>query len=202
MKIINMDDEIRETLMAMPFSHKFPTEKTEKLLELSQILEKSKGSVISRQFEHSHSFYFLLKGKVSFATKVEHNTDDFSVGESDVIFTPIGWSGFRSPHRYATTVTCQENSRLVKWSFSDLFKFFDEDPEYGSEFIKFILKNSFILINQVRTELTNFSNVYWDIDIGQYSSVDNSKGDIIVPGALTILRTSPFFEIFPEEIVR
>jgi CRP-like cAMP-binding protein len=196
-----MDDEIRENLMGMTFSHKFSAYKTEKLIEMSQILEKARGSVITRQFEQSHSLYFLLKGKVSFSIRVDHNTDDFSVGESGLKFTPIGWSGFRSPYRYATTVTCQENCQLVKWKFSDLFEYFNQEPEYGAEFISFILRNTFVLINQVRTQLTNFSNVYWDIDIGQYSSVDESKGDIFTLDALSLLRTSPFFEIFTEDIL-
>ena len=115
MKIIEMDDEIRQEIMTLPFSRVFPSQKTEKLLEMSQMLEKAGGSVLTRQFEQSHSFYLLLKGKVSLSIRVDNNTDDFSVGESDKKFTPVGWSGFRSPNRYATTVTCVENSILVKW---------------------------------------------------------------------------------------
>ena len=76
-----------EILKKLPFSQKFDSKKIEFLATIAEIVECSRGGVISRQFEQSHSFYFLLNGKVNFSISVEDKSDDFSVGKSDSEFT-------------------------------------------------------------------------------------------------------------------
>ena len=194
-------DDFRERIKKLAFLQHFEAYQIEGLLDLSEIIEKQKGQVISRQFEECHSFYFLLDGRVNFTIGVENSPDEFSVGHSSYEFTPIGWSGFRSPYRYATTVSCDEKSILIKWSHIDLKEYFEKNPDVGKEFIFFVFDKSVILLNEVRTQLVKYSNTFWDIDIGLSTDSSNTSEQIASPDALPLLRKSPFFEIFPENIL-
>ena len=155
----------RKTFEQLPFVGNFDGDKTGFLLRIGERVEAPAGYVLTKQFEPSHSFYFLAEGLLNFSVSVEDKTDEFSVGKSDEKFTPAGWSGFRSPKRYATTVTCEKPSVLLKWSHKNLEKFFAQEPELGREFILFVLGKSIVLLRQVRAQLAKYDNVNWDADI-------------------------------------
>lgn len=87
----------RKIFEELPFVGNFPKDKTDFLLRIGQWIEAPKGYVLTKQFEPSHSFYFLVEGTANFSISVEDKTSEFSVGRSGEKFTPIGWSGFRSP---------------------------------------------------------------------------------------------------------
>ena len=192
----------KDILDTLPFIKEFEKEKVDFLLKLAELVEIPKGYVLTKQFEHSHSFYFLIDGLVNFSISVEDKTDEFSVGKSSEEYTPIGWSGFRSPRRYATTVTCEEKSVFIKWSHQNLEKFFEQEPHLGREFILFVLKKSVDLLYQVRVQLAKYNNTNWDTELGTPGGVANESEDISVPDPLTLLRQSPFFEVFPDSIIR
>lgn len=100
--------------------------------------------VLTKQFEPSHSFCFLIEGLVNFSIAVEDKTDKFSVGKNSEKFTPVGWSGFRSPKRRYTTITCEKPCVLLKWNHQNLEKFFDQEPVLQREFLLFVLGKSTI----------------------------------------------------------
>jgi len=158
-----------------------------------RLLKKKEGEQVSKQFEQSHSFYFLLSGEVNFSISVKNNSDEFSVGRSDEEFTPIGWSGFRSPNRYATTVTCNKPSILARWSHDDLSNYFEDEPLIGKEFLYFVLKKSVHLLNQLWAELSKFNNSDWYVDFGQDVGSMDENENIAIPEPLELLRQSPFF---------
>ena len=193
---------ILEILKSVPFTEKFDNEKIEFLAKIAEITEANKGQVISKQFEQSHSFYLLLDGHVNFSISVENKTDEFSVGKSNEKFTPIGWSGFRTPGRYATTVRCEEKSVFIKWSHENLKKFFEQEPLLGYEFIIFVLHRSMNLLNHVRSKLAGLTSTDLDLDIGKEYGKFNPEENLTVPEPLNLLRQSPFFEMFPENIIR
>jgi len=186
----------------LPFIKKFDKDNVAKFIKLGELLEKDKDLIISKQFEQCHSFYFLLEGEVKFSVSVESRSEEFLVGKSNELFTPIGWSGFRYPHRYATTVKCSELSTFYRWSHSNLIEYFENEPEFGKEFLCFVLKKGVHLLNQVWTELTNFNNSDWYVDFGQDVGSMDEKEDIAVLEPTELLRQSPFFEIFGEKILK
>ncbi len=190
---------INNSVSKLPFLNNFNTQKVDRLLKLAQVVEAEKGKIISKQFEHSHSFYFLISGEVNFSISVQNNSDEFSVGRSNELFTPIGWSGFRPPNRYATTVRCNTECTLLKWAHSDLSEYFNSQPELGKEFLCFVLKKAVHLLNQVWTELTKFNNSDWYVDFGQEIESPDEQEGISVQTPIELLRQSPFFEIFSEE---
>ena len=195
-------DKYKELLNSLPFIKNFEKEKIDFLFKISELIEIPKGYALTKQFEQSHSFFFLLEGAVTFSISVEDKTDEFSVGSSSEEFTPVGWSGFRSPRRYATTVTCEEHCVFVKWNHQNLERFFDQEPGLGREFILFVLKKSLNLLNQVRVQLAKYDNTSWNIELGKAVASADEREDISVPDALTLFRQSPFFEALPDNIIR
>lgn len=191
-----------KTFEQLPFVGNFDGDKTGFLLRIGERVEAPAGYVLTKQFEPSHSFYFLAEGLLNFSISVEDKTDEFSVGKSGEKFTPAGWSGFRSPKRYATTVTCEKPSVLLKWSHENLEKFFAQEPELGREFILFVLGKSIVLLRQVRAQLAKYDNVNWDTDIAKTSPSQRDRESVSVPNPLALLRQSPFFEVFSEKTLR
>ena len=186
----------------LPFVENFEKDKTDFLLKIGELIEVPERYVLTKQFEPSHSFYFLIEGLVNFSITVEDRSDEFSVGKSSEKFTPAGWSGFRAPRRYYTTTVCEKPCVLLKWSHRNLEKFFDQEPLLGREFILFVLSKSINLLSHVRTELAEYNNVNWDIDAGKTGTVSQQEKYISVPNPLALLRQSPFFEVFPEKTLR
>lgn len=193
-----LDPRIKE----LPFLINLDQEKINGLFNLSEIIEIDKNQLVSKQFEHGHSFYFLLEGEVNFSISVENNSDEFAVGKTGEQFTPIGWSGFRTPNRYATTVKCNTPSTLIGWSHQDLRNYFDKEPLIGKEFICFVLKKAVSLLNQVWTELTKFNNSDWYVDFGHDVGSMDEKEHTAIQEPIELLMQSPFFEIFGEKVLR
>lgn len=191
-----------KTFEQLPFVGDFDRKKTGFLRKIGERVETPAGYVLTKQFEPSHSFYFLAEGLLNFSISVEDKTDEFSVGKSAEKFTPAGWSGFRSPRRYATTVTCEKPSVLLKWSHSNLEKFFVQEPELGREFILFVLGKSIVMLNHARAQLAAYDNVSWDTEVAKTPASGRDGENVSVPSPLALLRQSPFFEIFPEKILR
>lgn len=190
----------KDILTRLPFTAEHDEDKIDFLVRMGQEVKRDRGYVLTKQYERSHSFFFLVSGLVDFSISVEEGEDEFSVGKSSEPLTPVGWSGFRSPFRYATTVTCDQDSRFIQWSHAHLEKFFEQEPELGRDFILFVLERSMGLLRQVREQLSSFGYAGLDMDAGQKAEF-NEDEDLIVPDALTIIKQSPFFEIFPEHIL-
>ena len=146
--------EKAEIFNELPFVSNFEKDKTDFLLKIGELIEVPERYVLTKQFEPSHSFYFLIEGLVNFSISVEDRTDEFSVGKSDEKFTPVGWSGFRSPKRYYTTIVCEKPCVLLKWSHQNLERFFDQEPLLGREFLLFVLGKS---INLLKLSLIHIS---------------------------------------------
>lgn len=188
-------------LSGFTFIEKFDEKLLDELFSLAEIKTEPAGKVLTRQFEQSHSFYFLLDGSVKFSIRVDNSQEEFYVGESDEHLTPVGWSGFRSPNRYATNVICGSESKVIRWNHEDLRLCFEKHRELGHAFIFFALKKSVMLLNQVRNALIEYNTTQWDIDLGQDVDGQSEPENIPVPEPLILLRQSPFFEIFSENIL-
>lgn len=171
------------------------------LLRLAEKIEKDKKTILTKQFEQSHSFYLLIKGKVKFSIRLENIGELYGVGDSTEKYTPVGWSGFRYPNRYATTVTCEEKTVLLRWAHKDLEKFFKIQPAAGRDFLFFVFRKSLILLNHVRQQLVEKTTGDSEsIFPGLSKDVEKQPVDINVD-PLDILRQSPFFEVFPEKFL-
>ncbi len=182
---------------ALPFSKEFDPNLLERLLLLSEEIQVEKGEVLTKQYVSCNHFYFLLEGSVEFQIQLADTEEDFNVGKSDKQWTPVGWSGFRSPNRYATTVKTTTKSVLLKWKHQDLSEFFEKFPELGIAFLEFVAQQSYQLLDQVRKGIAQNLKSNWS-SLGDYK-IERSNFLAQAPELLNVLRKSPYFESFNAE---
>ncbi len=160
-------------------------------------VEVNKGSLFTTQFATSTHFYLLLTGEVGFSIQLEHEADQFEVGHTNETLTPLGWSGFRSPYRYATTDKAATDCTALRWSHDHLRLVFEKHPELGTQFLEFVLDHAVKLLARVRTELSVYHIADWDSD--QLLENIEDRQTTNSPALADLLRKSPFFEIFSDK---
>ena len=127
-------------------SQPFDPEAVSRLLSLATPTAADIGQVLTRQFAPARTLDLLVVGEVRFQIRLEEGNEDLDVGTSAAPWTPIGWSGFRSPGRYATTVVCVSPCRVLRFTHAALDEFFAEYPEVGAVFLKAVLGGSLDLL--------------------------------------------------------
>ncbi|AWV98183.1 cyclic nucleotide-binding domain-containing protein [Arcticibacterium luteifluviistationis] len=160
----------------------------------------NKGEEITTQFASSTHFYLLLDGEVSFSIQLEHEAAQFEVGYTTGPLTPLGWSGFRSPYRYATTDTASTDCEVLQWSHEFLRNMFTKHPDLGSTFLEFVLEHAVKLLSKVRTELSTYHIADWDSD--QLLENIEDRQSTNSPSLTDLLRKSPFFEVFSDKYLK
>ena len=184
--------------ITLPFSTFTNENAMELLLNKAIIVEKSEGEIITQQFGFGTKFYFMLSGEVNFSLHLEQDKDNYSIGTSKEMWTPIGWSGFRFPNRYATTVQCTSQCAFIEWEHETLKNLFKQYPKLGFNFYNFTLEKSLALIDQVRERLSNYAAIEWENVTNKYEA-GRRRGSMEPQHDFTdLLQQSPFFEVFED----
>ncbi|MGR3811119.1 cyclic nucleotide-binding domain-containing protein [Jiulongibacter sp. NS-SX5] len=169
----------------------------EKLLNKAELLEQKETDIITAQYSPADKFYLLLSGAVAFSLKVENEMEELVVGMSNRLFTPVGWSGFKEPFRYATTVTCTEDCQLICWEHEFLRELLEEEPAGSLPLLEFISEQSQLMLKdtwQMLAQMVPVSDKSL-LKLKTYQSIE--QGVSVEP--LDLLMRSPFFEVFEEE---
>lgn len=183
-------------LLLPSFSH-FEESFSEDLLELAEVCNKKKNDKLTIQYDLGTYFYILTSGEVLFSIKVEGEKDELVVGQTNEVNTPIGWSGFREPYRYATTVTCKTDCTFIRWRHEQLREIVSLCPASGAQFIKYVMYRGYSMLQEIRSML-----------VQSVPDVDNTFLDLIPFQSITkesyvdsveTLKKSPFFEVFNED---
>lgn len=171
-----------------------------RLSSICQCREFVGNSTITQQYAAGSHFYLLESGEIDFFITLENEKEELLVGSSDQAQTPIGWSGFRSPGRYATTVRCKTTCSVVEWEHAKLQKLLIEEPVLGIHFLRFIIDRSNELLKQARNSLFEVNKTDWNFksDLKTITQVKKPTP----PEPFDILRLSPFFEHFDEKTLK
>lgn len=153
--------------------------------------------LITQQYAEGSHFYLLEHGEIDFFITLDNGDEDLLVGSSNRAQTPVGWSGFRSPGRYATTVRCKTACSTLEWKHSELQELLEERPVLGIHFLRFIIDQSNELLQQARNALFEVNKTDWDFK-SDLKTIFQAKNPI-PPEPFEILRQSPFFEHFDEK---
>ncbi len=132
-----------------PFGE-MPTTRARQVIALSDLIAEQPDAVVVSQYHRGDYFYLLLKGQVKFQIAVESAGQALDVGSSAQPWTPIGWSAFRAPQRYATTVKTAVYSEFLRFRVADLLALFDEEPETGWFFFQSITRAAGSLLEDAR----------------------------------------------------
>lgn len=190
-----MQDSFTE--IGLPFLRELDNSFKERLMDKSEFCVKKAGEKVTIQFDLGTYFYILQEGEVVFSIKIEGELDELGVGTSSRKNTPVGWSGFREPYRYATTVTCSKESKFIRWKHEDIREMIENCPSSGIVFMEYVVHQSQLMLQELRSTLVmsvpDNSNTF--LDLVPFQSITKSSGR----DSLETLKKSPFFEVFNEQ---
>lgn len=116
-----------------PFSRLEP-KAAELLLGLGALVGAQDEKPLVNQYHRAEVFYLLLHGEVEFCLEVDGQSQ--GVGRSQRPWTPVGWSGFRDPFRYATSVRVTRYSELLRFRTDQMLRLFEQEPAMATDFFQ------------------------------------------------------------------
>lgn len=185
---------INQYLSELPNFSQYQNSFLESIHKTGTIVRLNPSEYINKQFGEAKDFCFLIEGEIDFELQLDR--EQLNVGCSNKLWTPIGWSGFKAPKRYATTVKSKSDCVLIKWSHEDLIKLFETEISSSILFIKFILEQSKILLQAVR-EMNFLLPI---VDQSDFLELNSYETGSFFPNIniVELLKQSPFFETFGE----
>ena len=191
-----MGDSISKLVSSLPFSSSLSDESLSRLEKLAKLRTISKGDVLSKQYSSAKEFGFLIEGGISFFLEIEQLGKDLLVGETRAPWTPVGWAGFRPPHRYKTTCLAERDCQLLFWKRKKLQKLFNEDTQLACRFFCFVIEKLQLLLEATRS-LAVAGIPEEDCKFTSRPSVPvEPDGELDV---IAFLKAAPFFETFSDE---
>lgn len=168
------------------------------VLELGSEIRLKNGEILSQQFAKANEFYLLKSGRVKFYLSLDDTSNEFEVGESNSRMTPIGWSGFNPPGRYATTVKVDSRTAtFIKWDHEVLWQFLEAHHDTSLGFIREVSGRARDLIKIAVDKLSHTGP-----SVNQQSLPASANYREIEPSPeeefVHFLRKSSFFEVFDE----
>lgn len=184
-------------LKKIPFLELLEPDFVVQLQNCAKSITLGKGTSVTVQYDLGRYFYFLVEGSVTFFLKLDAEHEALEVGGTSQAITPIGWSGFREPYRYATSVVTDEVSKLIRWNHKDLQVLLFSYPKSGAVFLREILFRSRDLLYQTREKLSE-QYLYENHDFLNLTPEPDVPSTQFTNG-LEVLKKSPFFEVLNED---
>jgi len=193
---------LHTALRKLPFCRGFETEMLDNLVSLAEEIELTPQSYITRQYHSADYFYLLGMGEVQFFLRLEGNQEDLLVGNSDRLWTPIGWSGFLPSMRFALTTRCEDTCTLLRWEFSVLNNLITKHPAFGKRFLSFVLEQAVVLLHQARGFLQNSDDNNANLlGLEKLDDLHDTSTLHLPISTLDVLNTAAFFEDIPHQYV-
>jgi CRP-like cAMP-binding protein len=95
----------------------------------------SHGTRVVRQNDEARAVYFLISGAVQILVYFE-GVGDLLMGVQREPGSLIGWSAFRPPYRYTSSVRCEDASEFIQLPRETLEEIFEENPYLGYQLLK------------------------------------------------------------------
>jgi len=190
--------DITKQINTFPFTADLDEELMSSLTDLASIKKLKAGEVLAKQFEIGQYIYFLLEGEVGISVPLQETGKSYNVGLINNLLSPIGWSAFRHPSRYATTFTATKSSTLLMWPIIELQKILDANLTFASQFLQFVYEESLPVLtnvqNQTRPFLSNETLAFEETrPLIHYETQAHALKD-----AISLLNYAPFCETFTQ----
>jgi CRP-like cAMP-binding protein len=166
---------------------------------LAEEVKFEAGDIVVRQLHPARHLYFLVDGEIEYSLAFEGSQGDFPVGGIALRFSPLGWSGFSAPFRYATSARAKSACTLYRWPIDALNQLFYLDLAMGRRFFHYILSMVLPLLADARRKLktsTGSSKLFLNT---LAKRIPGSPCASLTPAEIReILGHSLFLEVFPE----
>lgn len=190
--------DVTKQLSAFPFMADLTPELHSSLVDLANIRSLKAGEVLAKQFEIGQNIYFLLSGEVAISVPLQDSGKSYNVGTISQHLSPIGWSAFRHPSRYATTFTATKSSKLLVWPLVKLQTLLDSNLGFANAFLQFVYQESLPVLtniqNQTRPFFSNESLAFEETrPLVQAETQTHALKD-----AISLLNYAPFCDTFTQ----
>ena len=116
-------------LAELPFFHGMPQWALGRIAQVASVQSVPAGHMLVRQYDHATAVYVVLSGVVQVLIRV--GSDDQLVGVLRGEGQLVGWSMFRPPYRYTSSVRCEGPVVAVRVPVKVFEELFDQDPEFA-----------------------------------------------------------------------
>ncbi|MCB5161358.1 GDSL-type esterase/lipase family protein [Marinomonas algarum] len=148
--------DVTQQINAFPFMDKVDSTLAAAFVELASIKTLKSGEVLAKQFEIGQYLYFLLEGEIAISVPLKDSGKSYNVGAISRPLSPIGWSAFRHPSRYATTFTVTRSATLLAWPIIELQKILDAHHEFASQFLQYVYQESLPVLTNIQNQTKPF----------------------------------------------
>ena len=124
-----------EELARLRFFESIPRWALERLARSATKKRLEQDTMVVRQNDEAQSVFFLLSGAVQVLVYFE-GVGDVLMGVQRDPGSLIGWSVFKPPYRYTSSIRCEEASELIRISRKTFEEIFEEDPYLGYQILK------------------------------------------------------------------
>lgn len=158
------------------------------------------GQIIFNQFHPANQFSFLTEGTVEHEARAQDNVEPWRIGRLSWRWAALGWGGFLPPQRHMTTVRACTDVELITWRHEDLANIFYADPDLAVSFFHIILDSIGKQLDSIRSE-REISHSRMPIDELLLKATNRAQPGRFAPGLINVLRRSPFFEQFDDDVL-
>jgi CRP-like cAMP-binding protein len=124
-----------EQVVQIPFFQGIPAEALREIAAQSTVLTLERGRTLISQHAAAEHLFFLISGSVQIYIHF-HGVDDLLVGGIRQPGALLGWSVVRKPHRYTSTVRCEEDCRVLRLPREVLTALIETQPQLGYLLLK------------------------------------------------------------------
>jgi len=167
------------------------------LLALADEITIPNDTHLTQQYHPVEYIYYQLSGRVEFFIQLGVNGEKLSVAVNERNGAMIGWSGLRSPNRYATSVQTRRECKLLRWKQTELMAYFQQHPDTAIDFLEGVLETGFDLLQQTRILLRK--SLKQPITKLNYATpISKTRFQLDRETIISWLQSSSFFEDFSE----
>ncbi|NLQ16035.1 cyclic nucleotide-binding domain-containing protein [Marinomonas sp. M1K-6] len=190
--------DVTKQVQAFPFTADADDELASSLIDIANIKTLKAGDILAKQFEVGQHLYFLIEGEIAISVPLQDTGTSYNVGLINNPFSPVGWSAFRHPSRYATTFTATKSSTLLVWPLVALQKILDANLLFASQFLQFVYQESLPVLTDIQNQTRPFfSNE--TLAFEETRPLINSETQVhALKDAISLLNYAPFCETFTQ----
>jgi len=130
--------DLIQTLKGIRFLQDIDAAHLEQIADIAQICNCDVDDVVFREGQAAEDVYLVISGKLSLelSPATAYRKQLVSVGPGEM----LGWSSLVESPRFAATAIVVEPTRLVRIDGARLRAICDEDPQFGYEFMRRMMR--------------------------------------------------------------
>ena len=188
---------IKQAFMAHSNWADIPCAELQILLDAADELCCEPETFLTRQYHPAEYFYFLHSGSLCLTIQLDKSGEQLPVGKSDQQWSAVGWSGFRTPHRYTVTIQCEQECQVLRWERVRLQALLAQYPRLGYHFLEMVMVSGVDVLAQARNMLIGAARLVETIPPpDKAQNVNHVK--LAPHKVIPLLQRSSFFEGFDE----